>query len=658
MSLVSLAREIALQCDARGVVTWADERAAFRLGPCVGSALASFAVPGTSSKIDRFVAAARSGPTADWEVGLVVGGAPVTLAMRGEPEGDGIVVVASFVPEDQAGKLASVQASLSEIGALHRETERQRRELADANKGLLSLHHELDDKNIQLRHASDVKSRVVANVSHELKTPINAILGITRLLLDRLDGDLTGEQEKQLGFVRSSAESLGLLVDDLLDLSRLEAGKHPLRTSRFTVADLLASLRGTMRPLATNPAVSLVVEDAPADLPALDTDEGKVAQVLRNLVSNALKFTERGEVRVRASHGGAGRVAFSVGDTGIGIAPEDQPRVFEEFTQLDGPMQRKVRGTGLGLTLSRKLAELLGGSLEVESEVGAGSTFTLTVPAVHADVEEMRAIEEKSTVLDPMRAPVLVIEDDRQTLFFYERYLSKCGFQVLPARTLDDARRAMDKVIPAAVVLDVLLEGESTWRFLAELKDDPRTADVPVMVVTVIDQGQKARALGADEFWLKPIDGSRLVRKVSDLAKRDRGVKVLVVDDDPASRYLLVRLLDGTGWSVLETGDGAEAVRLARAHAPGLILLDFVLGDATAFDVLDDLKADPSTRSIPVIVQTAKQLDESERERLARETSAILQKQTLSRELAISRIREALVGAGLRSGATEPARRT
>jgi CheY-like chemotaxis protein len=251
-----------------------------------------------------------------------------------------------------------------------------------------------------------------------------------------------------------------------------------------------------------------------------------------------------------------------------------------------------------------------------------------------------------------------VIEDDRQTLFFYERYLSKCGFQVLPARTLDDARRAMDKVVPAAVVLDVLLEGESTWRFLAELKDDPRTADVPVMVVTVIDQGQKARALGADEFWLKPIDGNRLVRKVGELAKRDRGVKVLVVDDDPASRYLLVRLLDGTGWSVLETDDGAEAVRLARAHAPGLILLDFVLGDATAFDVLDDLKADPSTRSIPVIVQTAKQLDESERERLARETSAILQKQTLSRELAISRIREALVGAGLSSGATEPARRT
>lgn len=529
----------------------------------------------------------------------------------------------------------------AEVDSLRRELERTRRELAESHQGLLTLHAELEDRSDALRRMVDVKSRVVANVSHEFRTPINSILGLTQILLDRLDGPLTSEQEKQLRFVRASGEVLSELVNDLLDLTRIEAGHHQLRTRRSTVDELFVSLRGMIRPLFTSSAVQLVVERE-GELAVLDTDVGKIAQVLRNLISNALKFTEQGEIRVRAFNAEGGLVSFSVTDSGIGIAAADLERIFDEFTQIDGPVQRRVHGTGLGLALSRRLAEVLGGTLSVQSGVGLGSTFTLTIPAVHEEVQVIAAIEEKSRVLDPERRPVLIIEDDRQTMFLYERYLASSGFQVIPARTIEDARAAIERTLPSAILLDVMLEAESTWTFLGELKDNPRTRTIPVVVLTVIDREQKARALGADEFWLKPVDGDRLIQKLGELAGRSAEQTLLIIDDDEPSRYLMRRLLGGTNFRVLETDSGRQGLLLARREKPDLILLDFLLKGETAFDVIDALKADPATRTIPVIIQTARDLGAEERARLARETSGIIEKQTLSRELALTRVREAL----------------
>ncbi|MFO0614220.1 MAG: ATP-binding protein [Polyangiaceae bacterium] len=664
--LSRLRREFAIEVDAAGVVRWMEPHAAGRIDLSVGQPLASAATPGTEEKLSRFLGAAAAQPLDGWELSLLCKGRPSTLLVRSEPCDGGLVMLASLWPEEHGKKLETMTEALGEIADLQRAAERDRKSieaqhaeltsayaaLADSNTGLKNLHAELDERNASLQLANDVKARVVANVSHEFRTPINSILGITRLLLDRLDGELTPEQEKQLRFIYQSAASLGDLVNDLLDLSKLEAGKHQLRAEKFTAEDLLGGLRGMMQPLLTNPDVALVVE-APDGLPAFDTDKAKLSQILRNLVSNALKFTEQGEVRVRSHATPDGRVAFAVSDTGIGIDESDQQRVFEEFAQIDNPIQRKVRGTGLGLSVSRRLAELLGGAVTLESKRGVGSTFTLVVPPVHEEVEELRSIERRSAEAAPDQTPVLVIEDDRQTLFLYERYLRSSGFRVMPARTLEDARRILEDVKPAAIVLDVLLEGDSTWRFLEEVKSNARTADVPVMVVTVMDRAQKARALGADEFWLKPIDGDRLIRRLTELTRRDTRPKVLIIEDDEASRYLLRRLLAGTGFELIETADGAHGVELARSEKPNVILLDFILGEQTAFDVLDDLKADPSTRNIPVIIQTAKELEDSERERLNRETSAILRKQSLSRELAITRIREALVHAGVPAAALE-----
>ena len=527
----------------------------------------------------------------------------------------------------------------TELATLHRE-------LLESNRGVMALYAELDEKADSLRRTSEVKSRVVSNVSHEFRTPLNSILGLTRLLLARTDGPLTPEQEKQLGFILRSATELSELINDLLDLSKMEAGKIRLHATRFVVGDLFSALRGMSRPLQTRPGVELIFEAAPAQLPLLHTDEGKISQVLRNLISNALKFTERGQVRVSVRHD-EGDVVFTVRDSGVGIAPDDHERIFEEFTQLENPLQKSVKGTGLGLSLSRKLAELLAGSLTVESALGEGAAFHLRVPIVHPEVHEMDQMIERSHHADPERAPVLVVEDDRQTMFLYEKYLSSSGFQVVPARSIDDARLLLRDVTPAAIVLDVMLEGETSWGFLAELKSSTQTRDIPVLVVTVTDRENKARALGADEFWMKPMDKEWLARKLRTLAKRGPIENLLVIDDDEVSRYLVRRLLADTPYKITEATGGLEGIRLARETLPSVILLDFVMPGMTAFEVLDELKADRRTRHIPVIIHTSKDLAAEERERLKQATSAILSKQSLSREVAIARIRDALTKAGV-----------
>jgi signal transduction histidine kinase len=259
------------------------------------------------------------------------------------------------------------------------DVERLGRELEETNRGVLALYAELDEKALDLARVSELKSRFLSNISHELRTPLNSVRNICRLLLDRLDGPLSGEQERQVRLIQGAAESLSGIVSDLLDLARIEAGRTTIRPTEFSVADLFAALRGMFRPLVDADAVALVFDDASA-LPLLVTDEGKVAQILRNFIANAVKFTERGEVRVSAAATPDGCVRFAVSDTGIGIAPDDQARIFEEFSQVDHPLQTRVIGTGLGLPLSRKLAELLGGTLTLRSDVGVGSTFSATIP--------------------------------------------------------------------------------------------------------------------------------------------------------------------------------------------------------------------------------------------------------------------------------------
>lgn len=280
------------------------------------------------------------------------------------------------MPPDPAPATEDLSAALV---ASRREAADLRLELEETNRGVLALYAELDAQAEQLREATELKSRFLAYMSHEFRTPISSIRSITRLLLDRVDGPLTEEQEKQVAFIQENATEFAEMVDDLLDLAKVEAGRVEISPAWFEMVDLFSALRGMFKPVLTNPDVTLVFEE-PHDIPKLYTDDRKLSQILRNFISNALKFTPRGEVRVSARIENEGMITFSVADTGIGIAPEFHETVFQDFSQLHSALQRRLRGTGLGLSLSNKLAQLLGGSVHLQSEPGKGSVFSVTLP--------------------------------------------------------------------------------------------------------------------------------------------------------------------------------------------------------------------------------------------------------------------------------------
>ena len=524
--------------------------------------------------------------------------------------------------------------TLEELNTRQEELTALNRELEDTNRGVVALYAELDEKADHLRRADELKSRFLSNMSHEFRTPVNSIQSLARLLLERTDGDLTAEQERQVTFIRKAAEGLAELVDDLLDLAKVEAGKIEIRPVEFDVDHLFGALRGMLRPLLLNESVSLVF-DEPDDIPLLHTDEGKVSQILRNFISNAVKFTERGEVRVSARRTADGdAVAFAVADTGIGIAAEDQERIFHEFTQIDSPIQRRVRGTGLGLPLCRKLAELLGGEVSVASTPGVGSTFTAVIPRIY----EATLPTGPSWELDGTRLPVLIVDDSSESLLLYEKALAGSAFQLLPARTLREARQALETFRPRAIVLDILLRGEDSWSFLAELKRHPDLHDIPVAIISTVDDEAKSLSLGADAYRAKPIDRQSLLQLLTGLVTPEAVKRILIVDDEEICRYVLRQHLVTPHHVILEARSGREALRMARAESPDVICLDLMMPDIDGYELMRCLRSDPATDRIPIVVVTSKHLDEGERRALLEHAATILPKDVVSRAEAVAAV--------------------
>jgi signal transduction histidine kinase/CheY-like chemotaxis protein len=519
--------------------------------------------------------------------------------------------------------------ALGELREKQDELMNLNRELEDTNRGVVALYAELDEKADHLRRADEMKSRFLSNMSHEFRTPLNSIRALSRLLLDRVDGDLSVEQAKQVGFISKASEDLTALVDDLLDLAKIEAGKIEVRPIEFSVGNLFSALRGMLRPLLVGDAVRLIF-DEPDTAVTLYNDEGKVSQILRNFISNAIKFTEQGEVRVSAQLSEDRQtVRFSVSDTGIGIAPEDQGRIFDEFTQLQSPLQGRVKGTGLGLPLCRRLAHLVGGDVSVQSERGVGSVFTATV-AANFETNGVAASQPVDTTVELGRSPVLVLDDDAETRLIYEKHLRDSRYQPLSVRSLREAREMMKRIRPHAILLDIMLRGEDTWRWLSELKSDPATAAIPVIVITSIEDERKGLALGADAYCLKPLERTGLLEKLDSLTGR----RILVIDDDPAARYLMQKLLADSHTTVLEAADGRSGLIAARRARPSMIFLDLGLPDFSGEEVLEALKSDADLQDVPVAIVTASKLTNDELTRLGRRAEAVLQKSDLSSERA------------------------
>ncbi|HEX8439067.1 ATP-binding protein [Archangium sp.] len=377
--------------------------------------------------------------------------------------------------------------TLEELQARKAEVERLNRELEETNRGVVALYAELEEKAEALRRASDMKTRFISNVSHELRTPISSVLNLSLLLLERLDGPLNPEQEKQVLFIRKSGEALQELIDDLLDLAKIESGRVEVLPTRFSVADLFGALRGMLRPLRVHEDVALVFEE-PQEPLALHTDERKLSQVLRNLISNALKFTHHGEVRVSAAAGPRDTVVFSVRDTGVGIAPEDQERIFEEFVQVEGSHQQGVKGTGLGLPLSRRLAELLGGSLTVHSQLGQGSTFHATVASDYARRQGgpgEESVAAPALEQDASHArTLLLIDDDEVSRYLLQRLLAEDSLQFREAASGSEGLRLGREERPSAIVLDMSLPDMDGADVLEALRRQPATRSTPVVIHT------------------------------------------------------------------------------------------------------------------------------------------------------------------------------
>lgn len=536
-------------------------------------------------------------------------------------------------------------SALHELRTKQEELAQLNRELDETNRGVVALYAELNEKADFLQRASELKSHFLSNMSHEFRTPLNSILGLTQILLDRLDGELTPEQDKQVRFIRGSAQGLTDLVNDLLDLAKVEAGKVVVRPGFFNVSSLFAALRGMLRPLvAQNSSISLVFDDPSVDV-ELYTDEAKVSQILRNFISNALKFTERGEIRISAKARDE-TMLFSVADTGIGIAAADQERIFHEWTQVEGRLQKTFKGSGLGLPLSRKFAQLLGGDVRVESQLGIGSTFYVAIP-IHFNGEQEAILPfEPKTASTTGTLPVLVVEDNPEALFLYERYLRDSAFHVISAKSLHEARRVLREIRPAAIVLDVLLRGEHSWGLLQDLKQDPSTADIPTFVITVVENRDKALALGADDFHPKPVNGAWLLERLNSAASKVAVKKVLVIDDDEVSRYLVRTILEHFRLSISEAGGGVEGLERVHQIRPDLIVLDLGMPDISGFEVLNRLKQDPAAASIPVIVHTSKILEDEEIQTL-RPVLAIISKAAQSRQALLNKFADAFEKAGL-----------
>jgi signal transduction histidine kinase/DNA-binding response OmpR family regulator len=516
------------------------------------------------------------------------------------------------------------------------------RELEDTNRGVVALYAELEQNADDLRRVSDLKTSFLSNLSHEFRTPLNSITSLCRLLVSRSDGDLLPEQEKQIVFVQRSAAELTELVNDLLDLAKVEAGKVDVRPKHFEVQDLFGALRGMLRPLLVGNSLELIFDVQP-DLPPLYTDEGKLSQILRNLISNALKFTRRGYVRLSAQLDGNGFVIFHVSDTGIGIAQEDQEKIFEEFVQIESEMQAKVRGTGLGLPLSRRLAGLLGGTITIDSQVGVGSTFHVRLPIRFAVSEPEPPYQPAiSSATGPT---VLFIEDNRETIFVHEASLRTSNYHLLFVPNVPEAREAMRTSTPAIIALDRFIDGEDSLYYIGELKENGYKG--PIVVLSVIDDEKSALDAGADAFLAKPIAPFSLQSTLRELLEGQEANALLLADDDEVSRYLLGEALTKLGYKIVEAVNGRQAIQMMENRIFNGVFLDVMMPDLNGFEVVREVRRNPLKRAIPIIIHSSKDLSPAEMAELANLGALLYPKRELNTLEGLEKLREVLAGAGL-----------
>jgi GAF domain-containing protein/CheY-like chemotaxis protein len=499
------------------------------------------------------------------------------------------------------------------------------------------LFDEIQDKSRQLEEASRHKSQFLASMSHELRTPLNAIIGLTEMMVTNAPRFGTEKALEPLNRVHRAGTHLLGLINQVLDLSKIEAGKLELNPTVVNLAPLIDEVVGTARQLAEQNKNTLVVE-APETLGALTVDPMRLRQILFNLLSNACKFTKQGEVmlRVRKIADGRDWIEFAVADTGIGMTAEQQAKLFEEFAQAESSTAQHYGGTGLGLAIARKLARMMGGDVTVTSEPGKGSVFTVRLPGSGA----ARAASASEEARPQDGECVLVIDDDATARELITEHLKAEGFSVTTAAGGLEGLKLAKELRPIAITLDVMMPDLDGWSVLAALRQDSELAEIPVIMVSILDEQRRAASLGAAGYLTKPIERERLTRMIGRFRVPARATRILLVDDDADARERLRGWLDGGQWAVREAANGREALAHVQADKPDVILLDLMMPEMDGFAVVAALQKEPRWSDIPVIVVTARDLDAEDRRRLNSGVQSVLVKETFRPGELVERIRQ------------------
>ncbi|HLY99070.1 MAG TPA: response regulator [Candidatus Angelobacter sp.] len=484
---------------------------------------------------------------------------------------------------------------------------------------------ELEARNREVERATQLKSKFLASMSHELRTPLNAIVGFSGLLADELAGPLNEKQRRFVGHIKQGSAHLLQLINDILDLSKIEAGQLDIHCQDFDLQEALPEVLSTIRPLATASGVTLR-----GDLEIsifVHADRVRFRQILYNLLSNAVKFTPReGEVAVKCIQQ-EDMVRISVSDTGGGIRPEDQAVIFEEFRQLEG--EAKHQGTGLGLAITRRLVEQHGGKIWLESEVGKGTLFQFTLPAGKAapHTPQVFPIDMAETQTES-RPLVLVVDDDSSSRELLANYLQDAGYRTATACSAQEALEMAKRLRPSAITLDIMMPGASGFEALLNLKSTNLTSDIPIVVVTITEQQKMGFALGAADYLIKPVEKSVLTNAIHKHIRQQRtvGASVLAVDDDPKALELLEVTLRMSGYETLTAASGKTALEILATSNVCAIFVDLLMPEMDGLELIHRIRRQPSLRDIPIFVLTAKRLTEDEFAILTRQTQALLSK--------------------------------
>jgi CheY-like chemotaxis protein/signal transduction histidine kinase/CHASE3 domain sensor protein len=559
--------------------------------------------------------------------------------------------------EEHARALRDSQAHLesqqSELEQINSQLEEQTQLLEHQKDALADAHNVLTARSDELQRANEYKSEFLANMSHELRTPLNSTLILAKLLSDNKDGNLNDTQVKYAQTITSAGHDLLNLINDVLDLSRIEAGKVELAPEMVTVTNAVESLAKTFQPTADQNGVRFSWSVQPGVPGEIETDPQRLGQILKNLLSNAFKFTQKGEVELRVFSAESGSISFAVRDTGVGIAAHQHEVIFEAFRQADGSIHRKFGGTGLGLSISRDLASLLGGAIAVKSELGAGSVFTLTLPTVHraatAPLPEPPARTSEVATPQPAAPPpmtddrdamkpggrvILLVEDDPAFAMILKDLVHEMGFQCVAASSANEGLIAAAQFTPSAILLDIHLPDTSGLGVLDQLKRDPRTRHIPVHVISVSDHKREALGLGAIGYALKPAKREELVEVLRRLeAKLSQNVRhVLIVEDDDRQRESICQLLSNGDVCLTAVASAGEALTCLKTTTFDCMVVDFNLPDLSGYDLLEKMSLQEDVAFPPVIIYTGRALTREEEQRLRRYSKSIIIKDARSPE--------------------------